>query len=53
MADPQNKARGQRVAIPLDPDDALRALLKVDLESEPVKRDDVPPKHKQDADKPE
>jgi hypothetical protein len=33
-----------RLAIPLDPEEALRALLKVDPESEPVERNDQPPK---------
>lgn len=32
----QDSDRGERVAIPLDPTEALRALLKVDPESEPV-----------------
>jgi hypothetical protein len=33
----------ERVAISLDPDDALRALLKVDPQAEPVEDDPAPP----------
>jgi hypothetical protein len=32
-----------RVSIPLDPEDALKALLKVDPEAEPVEKDTEPP----------
>lgn len=33
----------ERVAIPLDPEEALKALLKVDPEAEPVEDDPAPP----------
>jgi hypothetical protein len=36
----------------LDPEEALRALLKVDPKSEPVERDEKPTKRNPDADKP-
>jgi hypothetical protein len=37
-----DKRDDSRVQIPLDPETALRALLKVDPESEPVKPSDEP-----------
>jgi hypothetical protein len=36
----------ERVKIPLDPEVALRALLKVDPESEPVRAKRIPPPRK-------
>lgn len=35
-----DKPDKDRVSIPLEPEEALRALLKVDPDAEPVKQDD-------------
>ena len=43
MSESQSSAGDEPIAIPLDPEEALRALLKVDPESpesEPVENDD-------------
>ncbi len=36
---PTPQERDERVSIPLDPEDALKGLLKVDPEAEPVPQD--------------
>ncbi len=40
---PTPEERDEPVALPLDPEDALRALLAVDPEAEPVENDEQEP----------
>jgi hypothetical protein len=46
---PRPDASDDRLAIPLDPEEALRALLKVDPNSEPVEDEAKPKKKPKDA----
>ena len=51
MTGKRNPERDERVRLPLDPETALRGLLAVDPEDEPVEPDDTPAADPADEDK--